>query len=116
MIHQREIVEVPYQFPDGSIKPHMALVVSSENLQEDEDGMFYAVLISSKNYNPQYTIEIKGDWLMKPLSKQSFFVTHILTFFTEDQVIQRFNNFIRQPYYDKVINKVINSVFDIEIE
>ena len=26
------------------------------------------------------------------------------------------NDFIRQPYYDKVINKVINSVFDIEIE
>lgn len=115
MIHQREIVEVPYQLPDGSIKPHMALVVSSENLQEDEDGMFYAVLISSKNYNPQYTIEIKGEWLMKPLSKQSFFVTHILNYFSVDQIIQRFNNFIRQPYYDKVIDKVISSIFDIDI-
>lgn len=116
MVYQREIVEVPYQFPDGIVKPHMALVVSPPNLQEDEDGMFYAVLISSKNYNPQYTIEIKGEWLMKPLSKTSFFVTHILTFFTEDQIIQRFNNFIRQPYYDTVVNKVISSVFGIEIE
>ncbi len=78
--------------------------------------MFYAVLISSKNYNTRYTIEINGEWLMKPLSKKSFFVTHIMTFFTEDQIIQRFNNFIRQPYYDMVINKVINSIFDIEIE
>lgn len=34
----------------------------------------------------------------------------------EDQIVQRFNNFIRQPYYDKVVNKVINSVFDIEVE
>lgn len=39
-----------------------------------------------------------------------------MTFFTEDQIIQRFNNFIRQPYYDMVVNKVINSIFDIEIE
>lgn len=116
MVYQREIVEVPYQFPDGSIKAHMALVVSSPNLQEDEDGMFYAVLISSKNYNPKYTVEIKSEWLMKPLSKTSFFVTHILTFFTEDQIIQRFNNFIRQPYYDIVVNKVIDSIFNIEIE
>lgn len=34
----------------------------------------------------------------------------------EDQIVQRFNNFIRQPYYDKVVNKVINNVFDIEVE
>lgn len=116
MIHQGEIVEVPYQLPDGSIKPHMALVVSPPRLQLDEDGMFYAVLISSKNYNPQYTIEIKGEWLMKPLSKTSFFVTHIVSFYRDDEVIQRFNNFIRQPYFDKVVNKVILSVFGVELE
>lgn len=115
-MYSREIVEVPYQFPDGSIKPHMALVVSPARLQADEEGMFYAVLISSKNYNPQYTIEVKGEWLYKPLSKTYFFVTHILTFFTEDQILQRFNNFLKQPYYDLVVNKVVKSVFDIEIE
>ena len=29
-VSQREIVEVPYQLPDGSIKPHMALVLSTD--------------------------------------------------------------------------------------
>jgi hypothetical protein len=43
-VSQREIVEVPYQLPDGSIKPHMALVLSTDKLQQAEDGMFYAVL------------------------------------------------------------------------
>lgn len=72
-VSQREIVEVPYQLPDGTIKPHMALVLSTEKLQQAEDGMFYAVLISSKNLNPEFTLEIQSEWLSKPLSKQSFF-------------------------------------------
>ena len=29
--------------------------------------VFYAVLISSKNLNPEFTIEIQNDWLSKPL-------------------------------------------------
>lgn len=72
-VSQREIVEVPYQLPDGTIKPHMALVLSTDKLQLAEDGMFYAVLMSSKNLNPEFTLEIQNDWLSKPLSKQSFF-------------------------------------------
>ena len=94
-VSQREIVEVPYQLPDGSIKPHMALVLSTDKLQQAEDGMFYAVLISSKNLNPEFTIEIQNDWLSKPLSKQSYFVTHIVTFYRTDEVIQSFNNYVK---------------------
>ena len=60
-VSQREIVEVPYQLPDGSIKTHMALVLSTERLQLAEDGMFYAVLISSKNLNPEFTMEILNE-------------------------------------------------------
>lgn len=93
MVSQREIVEVPYQLPDGSIKPHMALVLSTEKLLNAEDGMFYAVLISSKNITPEFTLEIKNEWLNKPLSKQSFFVTHIVTYYRTDEVIQSFKSF-----------------------
>jgi hypothetical protein len=60
-VSQREIVEVPYQLPDGNVKPHMALVLSTDKLQDAEDGMFYAVLISSKNLNPEFTMEIKNE-------------------------------------------------------
>lgn len=115
-ISQREIVEVPYQLPDGSIKPHMALVLSTEKLQEAEDGMFYAVLISSKNYNPDFTIEIRNEWLNKPLSKQSYFVTHIVSYYRTEEVLQSFNNFVKSAYFDRIMNKVILSMFDIELE
>ena len=115
-VSQREIVEVPYQLPDGNIIPHMALVLSTEKLQLAEDGMFYAVLISSKNLNPDFTMEIKNEWLNKPLSKQSFFVTHIVSYYRTDEVIQSFNNFVKAQFFDAIMNKVILSMFDIELE
>ena len=43
--HQRDIVEVSFLFPDGSFKPHPAIIVSNDQLQDDEDGMLYLVLI-----------------------------------------------------------------------
>lgn len=39
-VEQREIVEVPFVMPDGNVLPHPALVISRNELQEDEDGMF----------------------------------------------------------------------------
>lgn len=51
--HQRDIVEISFMFPDGTFKPHPALIVSNDELQEDE-GFIYRCMISSKAYNPQY--------------------------------------------------------------
>ena len=114
-VSQREIIEVPYQLPDGSIKPHMALVLSTDKLLYAEDGMFYAVLISSKNINPEFTMEIKNEWLNKPFSNKSFFVTHIVTYYRTYEVIQSFNNFVKKEFFDAIMNKVILSMFDIEL-
>ena len=33
--HQRDIVEVSFLFPDGTFKPHPAIIVSNDQLQED---------------------------------------------------------------------------------
>lgn len=64
-VHYGEIVEVTFKFPAEGYKVHPALVVSGQDLQEDEDGMFYAVLISSKNHSPKYTLELKDEWLTR---------------------------------------------------
>ncbi len=42
-VYQREIVEVPFVLPDGKVLPHPALVVSCDDLQQIETGLFYAV-------------------------------------------------------------------------
>ena len=48
--HQKDIVEVSFLFPDGTFKPHPAIIVSNDQLQEDEDGMFYLVLTPSNDF------------------------------------------------------------------
>ena len=36
-IHQRDVVEVNYLFPNGITKPHMAIVISNDDLQAAEE-------------------------------------------------------------------------------
>jgi hypothetical protein len=50
-ICQREIVEVSFILPGNQIKNHPALVLSTKKLSDAESGMFYAVLISTKQLN-----------------------------------------------------------------
>ena len=62
---QRDIVEVNFLFPDGTLKVHPAIIISNDVLQEDEFGLVYLVLITSNlDLNPQYSyplITARGD-------------------------------------------------------
>lgn len=111
-VYQREIVEVPFTLPDGQILPHPALVISCDELQNIEPGLFYAVLISTKNHYPELTIPIQNEWLSTPLSQQSYFVTHIVSQFKVEDVYVHRNCFLRQPYFDKVINRIVATIVD----
>lgn len=115
-VHQRQIVFLNYRFIDlKEPLPHPALVVSTDELQEEEGG-FYAVLISSKNIHPQYTLEIKESDLIgsDSLDKKSFYVTHMISFFSYDDVISNFNLFVKKDRFNQVVNKVIDSIFGPE--
>jgi len=115
MVKQGEIIEVDFRLPDDTTKKHPALVVS--NMIHDAQGDFiYAILISSKNINPQYTIEITPDMLTKPMQKQSYFVTHILDKFSEAFITRQNNNFIKPEYFDSVLQRIIKNIFGLELE
>lgn len=111
-VYQREIVEVPFVLPDGKVQAHPALVISCDELQTIEPGLSYAVLVSSKNIIPELTIPIKSEWLSSPLPKASYFVTHIVNSFNVDEVVSRHNCFLRLPYFDQVVDKVIANIVD----
>jgi hypothetical protein len=115
-VNQREIVEVPFVLPGNQIKIHPALVLSTEQLSDAESGMFYAVLISTKQLNPEFTLRIENEWLNKPMTETSFFVTHIVSFFQMRDVIKSSNRFVKQKYFDNILFKVIHSMFNIELE
>ena len=59
----------------------------------------------------EYTIKIENEWLSKPMSKQSYFITHIMGLYRVEEVISQRNCFIKEKYFDRIIDKIINSIF-----
>lgn len=80
VVNQREIVEVKFPMPEGGSLVHPALVVSTKKLIDAEE-IFYAVLISSKNHHPEFTLQLQSDWLSKESNLADYFVTHIISSF-----------------------------------
>lgn len=110
---QREIIEVPFLLPDGSNKRHPALVISVPDLQQEEDGLFYAVLISTKNHHPRYTLEIKPEDIVSDnnLLHKSYFVTHMVTYFLCRDVTKRLGCFVSKSRFNEVVEAVIDNIF-----
>ena len=107
--HQRDIAEINFLFPDGVCKPHPALIVSNDQLQEDEGFMYFA-LISSKDYNPQYCYELKDGMMTKPLSKVSYVKCQLLVGDVERDVLSKIG-VLKQPYFNEVVEKIKTSIF-----
>lgn len=115
-VHQREIVEVSFRFLDGIDRIHPALVISADELQEAEEGMFYAVLISSKNLHPQYTVEISADDVLgQPMTKKSYFVTHFIAYFTLNDIVSRKGQFLKKDKFNEIVNTIIDNIFGDEL-
>lgn len=107
--HQGDIVEVNFLFPNGVQKPHPALIVSNDELYANEE-FFYLCLISSKDYNPQYSFAITDDMVSIPFEKPSFVKCQLITGYTERDVIRKLST-MKAEVCHSVINKVICSIF-----
>ncbi len=112
MYQQGDIVEVNFLFPDGTTKPHPAIIVSNDTLQEDEFGLVYLVLISSKgNIHPQYSYPLRGDMLIShSFSKPSFVKCQIIAGYTNRDIVSKLGH-IRQKYLDEIVDRIIQSIF-----
>ena len=108
---QRDIVEVNFLFADGQVKVHPAIIVSNDTLQEAEEGLIYMVLISSKpDINPQYGYPLKKGMCTCDFGKASYVKCQIITGYTQRDVIRKFG-VVRQPYFDEIVDKIIESIF-----
>jgi len=105
-----EVVEVNFYFPlKGKFLPHPALVVSTEELFEDEE-IFYAVLMTTKNIFPKYTVFIESEWLTKPSSREGYFATHLVQIFTMNDVLKKTNTFLKNQHYGPLRQKLVTSI------
>ena len=109
---QRDIVEVNFLFPDGTLKVHPAIIVSNDELQKDEFGLVYLVLITSNlDLNSKYSYLLTNGMLLShSFSKPSVVKCQIIAGYTERDIIRRLGA-VKKKYFDEIVDKVIESVF-----
>jgi mRNA-degrading endonuclease toxin of MazEF toxin-antitoxin module len=106
---QGDLVFVNFLLPTGEFKEHPAIIVSNDELQEDEE-FFYLVMISSSPVFQKYSYELTDEMLTQKLPKKSYVKCQLLSGFTEKNVIKKHGK-IKQPFLDEIIDKVIVSIF-----
>ena len=102
-------MDINFLFPDGSFKPHPALIVSNDILQENEE-FIYLALISSKSYNSQYCFELKPEMIDFKMKKVSYVKCQIIVGNIERDIIKKIGH-IKKPFIDEIIEKIIISIF-----
>lgn len=67
-IKQRQIVEVEFRLPpDGKFKRHPCIVLSNEEINDEEEAFVAVMLTSEPNYRgDEYSFEISNEMLNKP--------------------------------------------------
>jgi len=110
--HQRDLVEVNFLFPDGTYKPHPAIIVSNDVLQEDEDGLLYLVLISSNDkITPQHSYPLSDEMLIDhSFAKPSLVKCQIIAGYVERDIYRRLGS-IKEKYFNEIVDKTIASIF-----
>ena len=110
--HQRDIVEVNFLLPDGLLKPHPAIIVSNDDLQEDELGLVYLVLITSNDtVNPQYSYPLSDEMIVgHSFAKPSLVKCQIIAGYVERDILRRLGT-IKERYFNEIVDKTIESIF-----
>jgi mRNA-degrading endonuclease toxin of MazEF toxin-antitoxin module len=108
-VQQRDIVEVNFELPNGKLKTHPALVISNRSVTELED-IFYALMISSKEYNDEFIFELTNEMLTRPLSKTSYVKCQLIQSYSEDEVISKISS-IKLVDFNKIKQKFFDTVF-----
>jgi len=108
-VNQRDIVEVNFELPGGRFKTHPALVISNQQVHDMED-IFYAVMISSKPYNDEFTFALTNSMLTKPLSKTSYVKCQLLQSYTPGEVISKIST-VKAQYFEDIKRTIFETVF-----
>jgi mRNA-degrading endonuclease toxin of MazEF toxin-antitoxin module len=106
---QADVVEINFMLPDFKFKPHFAVIVSNNDLHEKEP-FFYAVLITSKHYFPEYTYPLSDEMINFKLPKDSYVKCQIITSDIETGVLRKVGK-MKEPYFTEMVDKVITSIF-----
>lgn len=88
------------------------IIVSNDQLQDDEDGLLYLVLITSNDWlNPHYSYPLKDEMIIgHTFSKPSLVKCQIIAGYVERDVNRRLGS-IKEQYFNEIVDKIIASIF-----
>ena len=108
--HQRDVVEINFLMPDGKMKPHMAVLFSNDDLQENDEGTIYLVLITSKSYT-DYVFPVSNEMFNNIVfPKQSYIACHIISGYKASHIVRKVGDMKPVPF-NKMVDKIIDSIF-----
>ena len=92
--------------------PHPAIIVSNDELQEDELGLVYLVLITSNDtVTPQYSYPLSEEMIVgHTFAKPSLVKCQIIAGYVERDILRRLGA-IKERYFNEIVDKTIESIF-----
>ena len=111
-VSQGEIVEVNFQLPNGSFKPHPVIIISNNDINEYEDG-FIGVMLSSSEVADDYSFFLEDKMLSKKPKRRTQVRCHLLSLIPESEITGRHGS-IKKEYLKQVINKITENVFNVD--
>ena len=85
------------------------MVVSNDEVFDVED-IFYAVMISTKPFNDEFTYELNNDMLSKPLAKKSYIKCQLIQSYQANEIVSKISS-MKQSYFQEVKKKIFETVF-----
>jgi mRNA-degrading endonuclease toxin of MazEF toxin-antitoxin module len=116
LISQRDIVEIPFNLPQG-VKHHPAIVLSNNEAIQDEEA-FVALMMTTEKSNDLYTFEITSDMLSKKLHVPYCEARlHLISFFRTKEVVanSHYNNKIKPEFFQEMIKQINRITFGLEV-
>ena len=110
---QRQIIEVPFNLPQGAMN-HPALILSSNECIELERA-FIAVMITSEKMDDEFSFELTNSMPEsgKLTSHYSEIRLHLISFFKFDHVIPNYhlNTKVKKEYFTRILKQIMRISF-----
>jgi len=118
---QRDIIFTNYELPNGDFQPHLALVLSNNDINEYE-GYYITVMLSSTPIEDNYSFLVSPDMfnfdfkvhLKSPSHKPQIRCHLISAIKEEDLIISKRYGTMKKEFYTQVVTQITEFVFGRE--
>ena len=103
-----EIIEVNFPLPGGELQPHPVVVISNNDINDNEDA-FICVMCSSSTVDDDYTFWLSNDMLSNPTLLRTQVRCHLIALADNNDVLNRRSR-LNQTHFENLINKICADV------